>query len=179
MTLLQLSAQRTLFDANPASRNFKNAPAYLQQLPAPTSISPTPQVSSSAKTNPKQQSSLPQKGPKRGRPSAKEKQLPPRKKQKKAKITLPSDTLQALSSLNDLGKPFEKMVEGIITYATGVLGDGLEDCTEQIEELLKLETEWKASHAEMRGKVVGVLEKYGLIPLGGVEAAAGGLVKSA
>jgi hypothetical protein len=71
------------------------------------------------------------------------------------------------------------MVEGIVTYATGVLDKRQEDCTEPIEELLKLEREWKKGNAEIRGRVMGLLERYGLIPMGGVEAAAAGMVKLA
>ena len=113
----------------------------------------------------------PNNGFKRGRGnkySAREK-----KERKRQKKEINPETLNVLGMLIELGKPFEGTLRAIVDYARteSINKFRRDDISIPLEELQEIETEWKAAHAAKLEKMTAFLEKFGLIPFGGVEAA--------
>ena len=94
------------------------------------------------------------------------------KEKKDVSLRLPPEAKSAIQQLHNLDKPVEKQITQIVNYARDVL-DGKEGCDGYIQELLTLEQEWKAGHAEKLKKMTSLLERCGAIPMGSVEATAG------
>ena len=77
-------------------------------------------------------------------------------------------TKAARDLLIKLGRPFKNDLRTIVNYAMDVL-DGREDkegSASLIEELLKIEEEWKTVNAVQLKRMAEFLENQGLIPLG-------------
>ena len=133
---------------------------------------------STGSTNGSVQSSPPNQGTKRGCPSNDEpKQRKKGKKDRnKEKRVIPLECLNVLSKLVQLGKPFEKSLSEIVDYAEGPLDQQarVEGTDSPIKELLGIEEEWKAYQAGTLKQLTVVLERQGLIPIGGVETVAAG-----
>jgi hypothetical protein len=179
--MLEIKSTLRMYKANPASRDFKNAPAHLQNPTGNGTVSDSTRVngSSAASTNGLVQFSPPKQGPKRGRPSNNEpKQSAKRgkKDKKKEKQEIQPKVLNVLAKLHQLGNPFEKTLSEIVDYAELPLDQQarLEGNDGPIKELLEIEEEWKAYQAAKLKQLTAFLERQGLIPIGGVEAAAAG-----
>jgi hypothetical protein len=182
--MLEIKSTLRMYKANPASRDFKNAPARLQKpagngtVSDPTRVDGCSAASTNGSTNGSVQSLPPKQGAKRGRPRNNEpKQNKKGKKdKKKEKQVIQPEVLNVLGKLVQLGKPFDKTLSEIVDYAEGPLDHRArkEGDDSPIKELLEIENEWKAYQAAKLKQLTAFLERQGLIPIGGVDAVAAG-----
>lgn len=117
---------------------------------------------------------------KRGRPSKDgEKSVTTRKKHKKDKsLCLTPGTMSALTNLHTLGCPTEDKLRTVFNHAAEVL-DTQSENSDAVKELLKMEQdmlEKLEQHKTCVEKLTQWLIRHGVIPFGGVEVVAEGLV---
>ena len=82
---------------------------------------------------------------------------------------LSQGALSTVQRLQKLGKPFERDLACIVIFAGETL-DKQPESAALIEEILGMEQEWKAYHEDKLKKMTGLLERAGVVPMGGVEA---------
>ena len=174
-SILQIKAMLSMHNADPSSRKFKNAPLSVKQAASAKACSDSsgPLDGKEVTTNSTEESSPYEKGPrKRGYPpnsSQSTQERVSKKKKKDVTRTMSQEAITTLDLLQKLGRPVERDISQVVTYASDVL-DAQENSAAAIEELLGMEQEWKSVHAEKLKQMTALLERYGIIPMGGVEA---------
>lgn len=180
MSILQIKAMVRMHNANPSSRNFKNAPPSLKENNRCKSNSELSIAPHSKQLLDKSVGKSAENG-KAARKRSKSQQDPQvaktsePKKRKKMKpsgrkdLTISFEVMTTMNLLQKLGKPFENELSQIIDYA-GKVFDAQEHCGGLIGELLNMEREWKNDHANKLRQMIAFLERHGIIPMGGVEA---------
>lgn len=71
-----------------------------------------------------------------------------------------------ITRLQNLGKPFDNDLDEIVSSAGRVLDGQAEVADGVIEQLLQMESDWKAAHEGYRKGMVALLERNGVIPMG-------------
>ena len=94
-----------------------------------------------------------------------------KKTRKDQSLNLPPETKYAIGLLQRFGNPFDKEISDVVEYASGILVSQ-ENIEGPFEELMAMQRDWKVAHAECLRKMTTFLERYGMIPIGGVEAMA-------
>ena len=170
---MEINSALRMYNADPESRDFKNAPAYLQKPGGNGIISGSKTVngSSSGSPNGTVQSSPPKQGPKRGSQASKEPKQnakngkkdqkgkkdknsengkkdkkEKKKKEKPEKLPIPPEVKNVLALLNAPVKPFDKTLKDIFDYAADAL-DKQQDNEGPIKDMLEIEDEWKTYQA--------------------------------
>jgi hypothetical protein len=176
--MLQIEAQLRKFDHYEQATKPNSMTTYAQQSTA-GKISEILETSSRRADSPVSHlSSLQSPPPKTGltRGGGKLSEKTARKRLRWQKREINPETQNVLDILFALGKPFEDKLHTILDYARTESINNIrrDDNTIPLEELQKMEAEWKADHAAKLKQMTAFLERFGLIPFGGVEATGSG-----
>ena len=168
MSILQIKAMLSMHNANPSSRNFKNAPPSLKHNKSSTSLNGT-------KNGVKKVNASEKSVRKRSLPRTDTAPSQPKKMKKKEKKDpthkLSQEAISMINLLQKLGKPFEQDLSQIVNHAGSAL-DAQDDSAGPINELLRMEQEWKNDHAGRLKQMTAFPQRVGVTPMSGVEATA-------